>query len=42
MHWLLAAPKTLHVTTPDRAQRERSWNYFRRLIDLCADLGPAA
>jgi D-psicose/D-tagatose/L-ribulose 3-epimerase len=40
MHWLLAAPKTLHITTPDKAHREWSWNYFRGLIDLSADLGP--
>src|SRR5207247_888364 len=40
LHSLLAAPKGLHVTTPDKAVRDRSWNYVRRLIDLCADLGP--
>ena len=40
LHWLLVTPKTLHVTTPDRAQRDWSWNYVRRLIDLAADLGP--
>lgn len=39
LHWLLSAPKGLHVTTPDRVVRERSWRYFARLIDLCADLG---
>ncbi len=39
MHWLLAAPKGLHVTTPDRALRERSWDYLRRIIDLCSDFG---
>ncbi len=40
LHWLLVSPKGLHVTTPDKAVRERSWEYIRRLIDLCADLGP--
>jgi sugar phosphate isomerase/epimerase len=40
LHWLLAAPKGLHVTTPDHALRERSWLYIRHLIELCADLGP--
>lgn len=40
LHWLLAAPPGLHVTGPDKALRERSWDYVRRLIDLCADLGP--
>src|SRR5581483_10758584 len=39
LHWLLASPKGLHVTTPDKAVRERSWEHVRDLIDLCADLG---
>ncbi|MDX2269951.1 MAG: sugar phosphate isomerase/epimerase family protein [Bryobacter sp.] len=41
LHWLLVGPKNIHVTTPDEATRTRSWNYVRRLVDLCADLGPA-
>ena len=40
LHWLMVAPKGLHVTTPDAALRERSWLHIRGLIDLCADLGP--
>jgi len=39
LHWLMVSPKGLHVTTPDRALRERSWRHIRDLIDLCADLG---
>lgn len=39
LHWLMVAPKGLHVTTPDAALRERSWQHIRNLIDLCADLG---
>ena len=40
LHSLLTAPPgELHVTTPDDRVRRRSWDYFRRLIDLCADLG---
>lgn len=39
LHWLMVSPKGLHVTTPDRALRERSWGHIRELIDLCADLG---
>ena len=39
LHWLMVAPEGLHVTTPDRALRERSWRHIRDLIDLCADLG---
>lgn len=40
LHSLLTVPAgELHVTTPDDAVRNRSWQYFRQLIDLCADLG---
>ena len=40
LHWLMVAPKGLHVTTPDRALRDKSWRHIDDLIDLCADLGP--
>ena len=40
LHWLMVSPKGLHVTTADKALRERSWQYVRQLVDLCADLGP--
>jgi D-psicose/D-tagatose/L-ribulose 3-epimerase len=39
LHWLMVSPKGLHVTTPDRELRERSWRHILELIDLCADLG---
>ena len=40
LHSLLTAPAgELHITTPDDAVRNRSWDYFRQLIDLCSDLG---
>lgn len=39
LHWLMVSPPGLHVTTPDTALRQRSWNHIRSLIDLCADLG---
>ena len=39
LHWLMVSPKGLHVTTPDRSLRERSWRHISELIDLCADLG---
>jgi sugar phosphate isomerase/epimerase len=39
LHWLMVAPKGLHVTTPDADLRARSWEHIRRLVDLCADLG---
>src|SRR5206468_1586346 len=40
LHWIMVSPKGLHVTTPDAALRERSWQHIRNLIDLSADLGP--
>jgi sugar phosphate isomerase/epimerase len=40
LHWLMVSPKGLHVTTPDKTLRDRSWQHIRTLIDLCADLGP--
>ncbi len=40
LHWLMVAPKGLHVTTPDKALRERSWRHIHDLVSLCADLGP--
>ena len=40
LHWLLVTPKPIHVTTPDAALREQSWQYVKNLVDLCADLGP--
>ena len=39
LHWLLVTPKTIHVSTPDKALRAASWEYVDNLIDLCADLG---
>lgn len=39
LHWLLAAPKGLHITTSDDALRKKSWAYFDHLIDFCGDLG---
>ncbi|MCC6589149.1 MAG: sugar phosphate isomerase/epimerase [Bryobacterales bacterium] len=38
LHWLMVAPKGLHVTTPDTALREKSWQHIHDLIDLCGDI----
>jgi len=38
LHWLLVTKKPIHVSTPDRDLRERSWQHVRNLVDLCADL----
>jgi D-psicose/D-tagatose/L-ribulose 3-epimerase len=40
LHWLMVAPKGLHVTTPDDALRAKSWQHIHDLVDLCADLSP--
>ena len=39
LHWLLITPKWLHLTTADQGIRQKSWDYFLRLIDFCSDLG---
>jgi sugar phosphate isomerase/epimerase len=39
LHWLFVSPPGLHMTTPDEGTRQRTVNYLRTLIDLCADLG---
>lgn len=39
LHWLLITPKWLHVSTAERQIREKSWQYFLKLIDLSSDLG---
>ena len=38
LHWLMVAPKGLHVTTPDDELRKRSWRHIDDLIDLSSDL----
>lgn len=38
-HWLLAQPAGLHITTPDKTVRQKSWDHLRRLIDAAAELG---
>lgn len=38
LHWLTVGPDGLHVTTPDEAVRTSSWDFVKRLGDLCADL----
>jgi sugar phosphate isomerase/epimerase len=39
LHWLLAGPPGLHMTTPDQVTWERTKDYFKALLVLCHDLG---
>lgn len=39
LHSVLNAPKGMSVSTADDVIRKKSWEYFRRLIDVCAALG---
>lgn len=39
LHWLLVKPPGLYITHSDAAVRRRTADYFRQLVDLCADLG---
>ena len=39
LHWLLAKTEGLHLTLPDPAVRQKTVEYGKALIDLCADLG---
>ena len=39
LHWLLAKTEGFHLTTADAATRQRTADYFKRLAELCADLG---
>ena len=39
LHWLLARPDGLSITSSDAAVRARTLEHMHRLIDLCAELG---
>jgi D-psicose/D-tagatose/L-ribulose 3-epimerase len=39
LHWLLVTPKSLSITSPDKAVRAQTVDVMRRLVDLCAALG---
>jgi sugar phosphate isomerase/epimerase len=39
LHWLLVTPAGLHATTADKSVRDKTWEYVKKLVDLCADLG---
>jgi sugar phosphate isomerase/epimerase len=39
LHWLLVGPEGVHLTTADRATRERTAHYLVDLTNCCADVG---
>ena len=39
LHWLLVTPKGLHINHPQREVRERTKEYLKELVRLCADVG---
>ncbi len=39
LHWLLAGPDGLHITTQDESVWRRTRDYLKQLIDLCHELG---
>ncbi len=41
LHWLLAAPAGLSITTADRTVWQKSVDVLRASVDLCAELGGA-
>src|SRR5437016_1759314 len=41
IHWVLVKPEGLHLNHPDPGIRIQTANYFRALVDFCADLGGA-
>jgi len=38
-HWLLAKPEGLHIASPDRFVRSRTWDHMRFLLDCAGALG---
>ncbi len=38
LHWLLASPKGLSISSPDKDIREKTIEYLKDLINFCADL----
>lgn len=39
LHWLLASPKGLYLTHPDKDIRKKTQHYIKALINFCGDLG---
>lgn len=39
LHWLLASPSGLSISSVDKKVRDRTASYLRSLIDFCSDIG---
>ena len=39
LHWLLASPSGLSISSVDKKVRDRTASYLRRLVDFCSDIG---
>ncbi|MCL4217085.1 MAG: sugar phosphate isomerase/epimerase [Candidatus Hydrogenedentes bacterium] len=39
IHWVLVGPDGMHITSPDKATRERTAQYLRDLAHFCGDIG---
>ena len=39
LHWLFVKPENLHITSPDKLTRGRSWDHVKRLLSLAGELG---
>ncbi len=39
LHWLFVKPENLHITSPKRQTREKSWNHLKMLLTLAGELG---
>ena len=39
IHWVLVKPEGLYINHVDSSIRERTADYFRELVDFCADVG---
>ena len=39
IHWLLAKPDGMHITTPDPAVRRRTTDFLKHLAHFCAAMG---
>ena len=39
LHWLLATPSGLSISSVDKKTRDRTASYLRSLVDFCSDIG---